>query len=603
MTGKNGYLIGIDLGTTNCTLAYQDLEQEDAPICQLPIPQLINATTIEESLTLPSFIYFPLEEEKLSLPKNALNDSSYCIGIYARDRGAEVPNRLISSAKSWLCFGGRDRRERMLPLHADPEEKKMSALEACAALLDHLKNAWNAKIANAPFENQEVFITIPASFDPAARQLVQEAAQLAGYPAITLLEEPQAAFYAWLNVHQTDWRTKLRVGDNVLVVDIGGGTTDFSLITMLDEEGKLGLRRLAVGSHLLLGGDNIDLSLAYLAKGKLEAAGHEISDWQLQCLVYSCRQAKEKLLSDNPPQTIDITVMGRGSRLIGGLLKTELSLKEVEKMIIDGFFPMVEPTERSHTDKLAGIQQVGLPYAKDGRISCQLAKFLSMTGEDDSTTMDHFVFPSAVLFNGGSLKPQPLRQRIIDLLTQWNEPVKVLEGIDLDFAVSRGAVYYGLARQGKGVRIKSGASRSYFIGVEDALPAVPGYTPPLKAVCIVPFGMEEGSEQDLQTQEFALVVGEPVAFRFFSHATDKLKDGTEPIIGSIVRNSSRELTELDPIETILDRSDDDGKTIRVKLKSVITEVGVLELWCCATDGRRWKLEFDIREREAISQNQ
>lgn len=595
------YIIGIDLGTTNCTMAYAKAGIEQPSIQQFQIPQVTALETEGESAALPSFLYFPLQEELKAKIAGISWDPKrqHCVGLFARERGAEVPARLIASAKSWLCHSGINRREKLLPLGSE-ETEKMSPLEACSSLLKHLKEAWDARISDTPFTEQQVLITVPASFDPSARQLVQEAAEMAGYPEIILLEEPQAAFYAWLHANDATWRKQMSVGDTILVVDIGGGTTDFSLISVADESGDLTLQRQAVGAHLLLGGDNIDLSLAYLAKNKLEEQGHAIDDWQLQALVHSCRQAKEKLMSAKAPKSVDITIMGRSSRLIGGTLKTQITKEEAHQLIIDGFAPLTDMQEGSLTEKRTGIQQIGLPYAQDARISCQLAKFLSMTGEGDNNAMDKFVLPTAVLFNGGTMKADALRNRLIELLNSWakklgKNPIKELSEPDLDFAVSRGAVNYGLARAGKAIRIKSGTSRSYFIGVEDAVPAVPGMPAPLKAVCVVPFGMEEGTESELQHQEFALVLGEPATFRFFSHGTRQLANGSEPSVGSIVKSWKQELTELHPIETHLDQSEHDGKTVCVKLKSRVTELGVLELWCAAHDGRKWKLEFDLRQ--------
>lgn len=601
---KANYNIGIDLGTTNCTMAYREIKEE-APILQFAIPQIISAGNEKENLSLPSFLYFPLSEELEAKIAGISWDPSrpFCLGSFAQDRGKELPQRLISSAKSWLCHSGIDRRESLLPIDAEENIDKKSPLDACSHLLSHLKEAWNS-LMDVPFEDQQILITVPASFDPSARQLVQEAAEMAGFPEIILLEEPQAAFYAWLHAHENDWRQNLTVGDTILVVDIGGGTTDFSLITVKDENGELCLHRLAVGEHLLLGGDNIDLSLAYLAKKKLEDQGHEINEWQMQALIHACRKAKENLMSENPPKHTDITIPGRGSRLIGGSLKTQLDLSEVSSLIIDGFVPLVTPQERSHLEKRLGIQQLGLPYALDARISCQLAKFLSMTGENESPTMENFIVPTAVLFNGGTMKASALRERLKTLLDNWAEilgkpSVEELPGADYDFAVSRGAVYYGVARSGQAIRIKSGTSRSYFVGVEDAAPAVPGLMTPLKGICIAPLGMEEGTEQKLESQEFALVIGEPATFRFFSHATPKLLNGVEPSMGTIVKNWKQELTELHPIETHLDKKEGDGKTIRVKIQSKVTELGVLEVWCVASDERKWKLEFDIRKEEVL----
>lgn len=602
-------IIGIDLGTTNCTMSCTSLHPEDKlnpSLEQFSISQVMSAQTPGCSLSLPSFIYYPLAEELKSNVAGVPWDAgrSFAIGTFARDRGAELPTRLISSAKSWLCHQGINRREKILPLEAEESSNRMSPLESCSEILRHLREAWNFSMADAPFEKQIVLITVPASFDPSARQLVQEAAELAGYPEVVLLEEPQAAFYAWLQVHADEWRQKLKVGDSILVVDIGGGTTDFSLIGVEEEEGNLQLKRVAVGSHLLLGGDNIDLGLAYLVKQKLEDKGHALDSWQFQSLVHQCRQAKETLLGDNPPASVDITLLGRGSRLIGNTLKTDLTQKETLSFVIDGFLPLVGPDERSPTERRVGIQQIGLPFVQDPRISCQLAKFLSMTGEADTAQMDQFVLPAAVLFNGGTLKSAAIRKQLMTLLNSWAKklkkpPIIELEGADYDYAVSRGAAYYGLARQGHAVRIRGGTSRSYFLGVEEAAPAVPGMSPPLRAICIVPFGLEEGEERDLENQEFALVVGEQSTFRFFSHATPKLADGSEPSVGTVLRNWKQELSELHPIETVLDKAEGDGKTVRVKLKSKVTELGVLELWCVAPDGRKWKLEFDIRQDKPV----
>lgn len=603
---KSTYIIGIDLGTTNTTMAYTLLnpneEQQHPQLSQAPIRQIVSAQTLGSPLSLPSFIYYPLAEELKTKVAELPWDSGrmFAVGTYARDRGAELPARLIASAKSWLCHPGIDRREKILPLEGEEGNARMSPLEACAEVLRHLREAWDQEMPDAPFEKQIVLVTVPASFDPGARQLVQEAADQAGYPEIVLLEEPQAAFYAWIASHADQWREQLQVGDTVLVVDIGGGTTDFSLISVEEEEGNLQLKRQAVGSHLLLGGDNIDLGLAYLMKQKFEEQGHAIDHWQLQGLVHQCRQAKEKLMGENPPDSVDVTILGRGSRLIGNTIKMDLTQSDAFNFIVNGFIPLVEPEELSPSEQRTGIQQIGLPYVKDPRISCQLAKFLSMTGESDKAEMGSFVLPTAVLFNGGTLKAHALRHQLMTLMNQWAKklkkgPVKELPGADYDYAVSRGAAYYGLARQGNAIRIRGGTSRSYFVGVEESAPAVPGISPPLRAVCIVPFGMEEGEEQELEHQEFALVLGEQATFRFFSHATPKLSDGTEPVVGTIVRNWKQELSELHPIETLLDKSEGDGKTVRVKLKSKVTELGVLELWGISQDGRKWKLEFDIRQ--------
>lgn len=571
-------IIGIDLGTTNTTMAYRLPHQSATE--QFPTMQQITQDLQEEHLILPSFLYFPLASEGMEQP--------FYVGTWARNRGAEVPDRVISSAKSWLCHASVNCRESFLPLHS--EGPHLSPLQVSAEYLSHLRKAWDSHFPDLPFAQQSILITVPASFDPNARQLVQEAAQLAGYPEVVLLEEPQAAFYAWLQQHEDIWRHELSVGDRVLVVDIGGGTTDFSLISVEQEEGALALKRLAVGDHLLLGGDNIDLSLAYLAKSKLDEAGHAIDEWQMQSLVHACRQAKERLFSENHPEQVDISILGRGSKLIGGSLKTSISHDEARQLIIDGFFPLVSFEDQTKEERPVGLQQVGLPYAQDPRISCQLAKFLALAGKG---------LPTALLFNGGTTKAAAIRSRLIEQLNAWAQqegatPIKVLEAPDYDFAVSRGAVCYGLARQGKAIRIRSGLSRSFFIGIEDSLPAVPGVPRRMRALCIAPHGMEEGTEGELPHKEFSLLVGEPATFRFFSCNSPELPDGTTAQCGSLLANTNQ-LQELHPIETILDRKEGDGKTIRIKLKSRVTELGMLELSCVSEDNRSWKLEFGVRD--------
>lgn len=606
---KEKYIIGIDLGTTNCTLAYTKNEETargqggPAPdVHQFSIPQVTASGVQEENSALPSFVYFPLEEELSN--KNAAiawePERQFCVGIHARDRGAEMTGRMISSAKSWLCHDGIDRREKNLPI--DGESEKMSPVEASAEYLRHLREAWNQEKEEAPFNEQTVLITVPASFDPAARQLVQEAATLAEYPEIILLEEPQAAFYSWLHKNSDSWRKQLTVGDHILVVDVGGGTTDFSLIEVKDQDGDLQLERVSVGSHLLLGGDNMDLALGHMVKQKLEKEGHSIDDWQLRELVHASRKAKELLMGANPSESIEIAIQGRGSSLIGGSITCQMTDKEVKKLLVDGFFPLVGPEEQSQSERRSGLRQLGLPYAQDPRVSCQLAKFLSMTGEKDGQSMDSFVMPTAVLFNGGVMKAEALQERVVKLLNSWakklkKEPVKVLEGLDFDYSVGRGAACYGLARKGNAIRIKSGSSRNYYIGVEEAIPAIPGLAAPLKALCVVPFGMEEGTELEIEDQEFALVLGEPANFRFFSKSPDFSKGEEKGVPGSVVRNWESELEELHPIETVLEQGSDDGKTVRIKLKAKVTELGVLELWCFSEQGREWKLEFDIRKEE------
>lgn len=603
------YIIGVDLGTTNCTASYiQDsgsekfFEEKDQEIVQFAIPQITEPGEQRGELSLPSFLYFPLEEE-LSKKNMSISwdcERSFCVGLCARSRGAEIPERLVASIKSWLCHDGIDRRKKQFPEGAEVD--KLSPVEITSEYLKHIREAWEESHSDAPFSEQTVLITVPASFNPDARQLVQEAAEMASYPKVILLEEPQAAFYAWLNKYRDNWRKTLSLGDRILVIDIGGGTTDFSLIGVGEKEGSLVLERLSVGSHLLLGGDNMDLSLAYVVKGKLEEEGHEVDEWQLRQLVYACREAKESLLSDESLEVAKVTIQGRGSSLMGSILTSELSQGEVEKFIVDAFFPLLLFDEKPKVERRSGIRQMGLSYAQDPRVSCHLAQFLSAVGNTQGAEKEGAVMPTAVLFNGGVMKAKALQERLLKLLNNWGkelqcDEIKVLEGADYDFSVGKGAAYYGLARLGKGVRIKSGTSHSYYIGVEDSIPAVPGFELPMKAYCVVPFGMEEGSEVELEGKEFTLILGESVTFRFFSRKVSCKWEKEESELGLVVKNWKSELQELHPIETVLEQGNADGKTVRVKLKAKVTELGVLELWCVADEGREWKLEFDLRQEE------
>ncbi len=547
------YTIGIDLGTTQSTLAFCD--HTDRAIHQFEIEQRTHEEMETKKPVLPSFYLLPWEE-KMS-----------CVGWYARERGAQLPDRVIASAKSWLCHDVIDRRSPFLPLSA--AEHKKSPVEVCASFLAHLKACWD-KESKVAFNEQTILVTVPASFDPSACALVQEAAQQAGFPAIRLMEEPLAAFYAWLHAHQETWRTQLKVGDTVLVVDVGGGTTDFSLISVEESNGELTLERKAVGNHLLLGGDNIDLALAHFVQQKLST---ELDEWQMQSLVHACRNAKEELLGPTAPLQATVTVPGRGSSLIGGALMATLERDELECILSEGFFPSVPLSEQHQLEKRSGLAKMGLPYARDPRITAQLAHFLTQAGG---------LLPSAVLFNGGTMKAVPFQKRILEQLSLWKGgAVTHLAGADLDYGVSRGAAYYGWSRAHEGIRVKAATCRSYYIGVESATPAIPGARPSLKKIRLVPFGLEEGSAVTLEDQSFSLYLNEPAIFRFFRQNSP----------------ASPDLTELHPIETTLHAQDTAENVVVVKLTAQVTELGVLELWCSAEDGRRWKLEYDTRGEE------
>jgi molecular chaperone DnaK (HSP70) len=583
-------ILGIDLGTTNSAMAVAGTEQAAHAV---DITQVVGPGEIAERPTLPSFLLLPSENEvttaQLQLPWSG--PLRYAVGTFARERGAELPHRLVSSAKSWLCNSSIDRTAQVLPFRGAQREleeamaggERVSPVNASARYLAHLRAAWDEANEDEPADEQEVLVTVPASFDPVARELTVVAAREAGFEKITLLEEPQAAFYAYLAARGDQWRKDLKPGDVVLVCDIGGGTTDFSLIEVADDGGSLSLERIAVGDHILLGGDNIDLALAAIVQRDLDK---QLDALQQRALVHACRRAKETLLSDGAPKSASVAILGRGSKLIGGTIKADVTRAQAEALIIDGFFPTVGADAKSERRRAVGLREMGLPYAHDPAITRHLAEFIGRFGR----------MPSAVLFNGGVMKANKLRNRITELLRAWaGKDVKVLEGADLDLAVALGAAHYGAVRRGKGVRIRGGTARAYYIGIESAMPAIPGFAPPVKALCVAPQGLEEGSTVELPDDELGLVVGEMSAFRFFAAATRK-----EDTAGALVDAAAQGIVELDPVEKLVEAEGERkaGEMVPVRLEAHVTEVGTLELWCVARDGHgRWKLEYSVRERE------
>ncbi len=604
------YVVGIDLGTTNSSLAYIDTgagSEESSPKT-MPVPQVVNPGTVEERSLLPSFLYLPGSNElpagSLKLPWAA--DRDFAVGEFARNHGGLVPTRLVSSAKSWLCHAGIDRRGPVLPWKAPEGSRMLSPLEVTTLYLKHLAEAWNYLIAGPIPENrlevQDIILTVPASFDAVARELTVEAARAAGLENVTLLEEPQAAFYAWIEGSKDTWRKQVEIGDAILICDVGGGTTDLTLIAVSEEDGNLALSRVAVGDHILLGGDNMDLALAHQVTQQLAAKGTKLDAGQQLMLWHACRAAKEKLSADPSLASTPVTVVGRGRSVIGGTIKSELARADVERVLIEGFFPKCGRDAVPQRTRAAGLQELGLPYASDAGVTRHMAQFLQRHAEMLKERVakrgrkKSAAHPTAILFNGGVFKAESLRNRVVEVVGSWagDSGVKQLQGNDLDLAVARGAAYYGMVRRGKGVRIRGGAARCYYVGVETAMPAVPGARPPIKALCVVPFGMEEGTESDVPGQEFGLVVGEPVDFRFLS-STVRRSDA----VGTVVEEWEGQIEELPPISTTLEAStgQSEGQTVPVHLHSRVTEVGTLELSCLSRDGRkRWKLEFNVRER-------
>ena len=608
------YIAGIDLGTTNSALAYCETttDEDIGQIAVQAVPQLVNPNEVGDLTLLPSFLYLPGD---VDFPKGSLalpweREPRFVVGELARKRGAESPARLVASAKSWLCYAAVNRTAPILPWQAPEDVPKLSPVEASSHFLDYLRRAWDHQYARKKPElalgEQEVLLTVPASFDEEARELTRRAAELAGLKNVTLLEEPQAAFYAWLESQGDNWRKRIKVGDLVLVCDIGGGTTDFSLISVSEDSGELALKRVAVGEHILLGGDNMDLALARLLQQRLETNGHHIDTWQLHSLWHQCRLGKERLFDEPKTQKHPVTLLGKGAKLVGGTIKAELLREDLNQVLLEGFFPRVASGEMPARQRRIGFQELGLPYAADAAITKHMARFLAQQIQSSPELnqirrgRSGLACPTHVLFNGGVMKAAVLRDRLIEVLNSWLgeegfEPLgakEILDAPDLEHAVARGAAYYGKARKGQGVRIRSGASRTYYIGIESALPAVPGMEAPLKALCVVPFGMEEGTEARIPEREFGLVVGEAAEFRFLSSTVRK-----QDQIGSLLEDWGEDIEELSPLEVTLKLDGQEGAVLPVRLETRVTELGTLEVWCVSRDGaQRWKLELNIREK-------
>jgi molecular chaperone DnaK (HSP70) len=589
------YLIGVDLGTTNTVVYYMDAEKEDASPEALKIPQVTERGEVSESELLPSFIYIPDENE---LPEGALNlpwndKMSFCAGEFAKKNAAVLPSKTVSSAKSWLCVESIDRLAPVLPPDRRAPDKQISPVEASRRILEHVKNAWNNEFKGKKdkrFEDQTIVLTVPASFDAAARDLTVKAAGEAGFKPV-LLEEPLAAFYAWLQQSGETWRSEVTPGDVILVCDIGGGTSDFTLVKVVDEGGNLSFERLAVGRHILLGGDNMDLTAAHAAAAKIkEEKDIDLDSWQISGLVHACRAAKETLLGseDAPPQKL--TVLGRGSSVVGKTLSAKISKEELSAIILDGFFPKCGKDEAPARSVRAGLRLFGLSYESDPAVTKHLAEFIAKNAPGPE------MFPTKVLLNGGVTKSPLIKQRILDTISSWapdGKEVKALSGADPDMAVARGGCWYANVRRGKAIRIKAGSPRSYYIGIEPAMPAVPGFTPPVKGLCVIPFGMEEGTETDVPCAGLALLVGEPTCFKFYSSDARK----TDPA-GELVENAdrSKELTETPSLTATLkaDGGALPGSFVPIaSIRGALLETGVLQIWCKGEkDSGEWKLEFD-----------
>jgi molecular chaperone DnaK (HSP70) len=523
----------------------------------------------------------------------------HVVGVLAREQGARSPGRLVASAKSWLCHTGVDRSADLLPWQGAADVERLSPVEVSARYLRHIRDAFNARHSNEPLEDQDVVLTLPASFDEVARELTVRAAAAAGLPRVVLIEEPQAAFYDWIDAHGDDWDQRVEPGQKILVCDIGGGTSDFTLIRVRrGDDDKVQFHRVAVGDHLILGGDNLDLALARHLEEKL-GGSLEPSQWAV--LVRMCRRVKEDVLSDGCPESISFNLPGSGAKLIGGGIRVVVDRDETRELLLDGFFPQVTLDDRPSKQQ-SGFREFGLPFASDPAVTRYLGSFLTTHRHAGEAESDHTAEvsgqgraggadparPDIVLFNGGVFASPLVRDRVMQVIRSWFSgddaqwsPI-LLDNPRLDLAVSRGAAYYGTVRRGRGVRIAAGLARSYYIGVDTAAPS---------AFCLVPGSAEAGQEIDLVQHRFQLLVHQPVEFPLYVSSV-RLAD--QP--GELLPVDPEQMKSLPPIRTVLrTRGKKQATSIPVTLHARLTEIGTLELWCSEVHSdRSWRLQFDIR---------
>lgn len=577
------YVVGIDLGTTNSALAYVDTATRRRAIATFPVPQLVSEGRLAELPTLPSALYLAGAHD---VPNGALalpwaEDRREVVGELARVQGARVPGRLITSAKSWLTHAGVDRSAAILPWGASEDVPQLSPVAASARYLGHLRAVWDTAHPEAPLAEQQVVLTVPASFDEVARELTVAAARDAGLGELTLVEEPQAAFYAWLAAHERRWEAELGGERLILVIDVGGGTTDFTLIASRTDGARLVLERVAVGDHLLLGGDNMDIALARQVEARLSAETGKLDSVRWQTLVMQCRLAKERLLAGEAT-SVTVQVPGRGRGVIAGMVAAEVGRAEVEALVRDGFFPLVPADARPRTSGGTGLREWGLPFATESEIPRHLAAFLA---RHHATIGAH----DAVLFNGGVFTPAVLRERMTAVMAEWagGAAPAVLPSVGLDDAVARGAAYYGLAARGDGVRVGGGSARACYLGLGPA-------TDPEceRLLCLVPRGVDEGATVAVREPEFEVLANQPVSFQLY---TSTSRSGETP--GAMFEATRAELGSLPPIRTVLRHGRKlTARTIPVHVEATRTAIGTLELWCAAKDSEhRWRLEFQLRD--------
>lgn len=589
------YLIGIDLGTTNSCVAYVDTDEKTNTVHSFKIPQIVSEGRVDALSTLPSFCYLSSPHEwppgALKLPWQDRSD--FFVGSFALTHGSKVPTRLVLSAKSWLCHTAANRRDRILPLDAADEASRISPVEATARYLRHIRESWNALMAKgeaqSEFDEQEIVLTVPASFDEVARDLTIEAAKLAGFRQMTLLEEPQAAFYSWIAQHELQWQQKIPVGSTILVCDVGGGTTDFSLIEVVEKEGKVSFQRMSVGDHLLLGGDNMDAALAHYLEDKMAHQGMLLNSTQRLQLLHEARKAKETVLQNDKVISYRVILQGVGSNVIKGTVSTDITQQEVLDILLKGFFGQYEWSEALNLRKTVGLRAMGLPYEDEPSITKHLAHFFVESGSRESGPKK----PDFILFNGGTMKPTVFQDEILRSIQAWfpEKNVSKLSSFNLDLAVARGAAYYGQARHGRGIKIGGGIARGYYLIVDrkDANGIVNQ-----KALTLLPRGSEEGASFE-PNNTFLLTPNAPVSFQVCtSHV--RLHDCS----GELIEIDRNEMHFLPPIHTVLrygkkQAAEISQEKIPVHLQIVLTPLGTVEMTLKSLKTEHhWKLEFQVK---------
>ncbi len=612
---QSRFIVGIDLGTTNCAVSYIDTSEDQPRIRGLPIEQWVDFGTAEPRDLLPSFLYEPLAEEAAVLQAAGGGAAEQVVGALARDRGLQLPGRQIASAKSWLCHTGVDRRAPILPWQGDDGVQRLSPVEASSRYLAQIGASWKKKFGAHPLAEQDIVLTLPASFDQVARQLTIEAAAQAGLPRVLPIEEPQAAFYAWLARHRQSWEAKVCPGQTILVCDIGGGTTDFTLIRIRESkrsqpqpdgptaetldpthQSHLSLHRVAVGQHLVLGGDNIDLALAKLCEQKL-TGGKSLPPRSWDALRQACRVAKETLLGPSAPEAYTVHLPGSGSRLIGGGKQVAITAEEIGQCVLDGFFPHCSLHDRPQGEP-AGFQEFGLPFASDAAITRHLAAFLwehrrdGRSEEEMAAVGDtRAAMPDWILFNGGVMASSQLCDRVVTAVSHWfagQDDVSedwrpgVLDGERLELAVAMGAAYFGQVRRGEGVKIEAKLACSYYLQTS---------SDPPQAVCIVPGSASPGEQFSLRGLPMDLAIGTPVQFPIVYSSTRLAQQ-----VGDHVELDDEHFAALPPIRTVLELSGRRRReTLPVFIEVELSQIGTLQMYChSSTTDHRWKLEFDVR---------